>query len=127
MGTDSLSVASCPIFSLPSSQAPFKSTVLAEPGSAKPSLSTTAHGNKLAALGLWRSSCSHLSRDKAPSEEPRGRRANALTSTKPEMMVNFLQAEAIALPLRSLAKGTDVTRKESQIKGLLMIYFYLFI
>lgn len=42
------------------------------------------------------------------------------------MVVNFLQAEALALSLRSLAKGADVTGKESRIKGLL-IYFYLFI
>lgn len=92
----------------------------------KPSFPGTAHGNKLAALGLWRSICSHLSRDKAPSEKPWGRRANAPTLLKPEVVVNFLQAEALALPLRSLAKGTDVTGKESRIKGLL-IYFYLFI
>lgn len=86
----------------------------------------TAHGNKLAALGLRRSSSSHLSRDKAPSEKPRGGSTNAPTLLTPEVVVNFLQAEALAPPLRSLAKGTDVTGKESRIKGLL-IYFYLFI
>lgn len=33
-------------------------------------------------------------------------------------MVNFLQAEAGSLPLRSLAVGTDVTGKEPRIKKI---------